>query len=181
MAPITDFTFSDQLQLGLPSRDYFLDEESDRDLTAYHNYMTEVSHLLGANESHAAEELWEVVQFERQLAKISVPEVIRIDTSAIYHKISIAELTKQVPQIDWMLYFSELVSPMHINDTEAIVSYSTAFFVDLGQLLAKTDKRVIHNYIIWRLVMDLMPHMPPLYEKTRAEFRRVLLGVLTDM
>ncbi len=28
--------------------------------------------------------------------------------------------------------------------------------------------------------MDLMPHMPPQYEKTRAEFRRVLLGVLTD-
>jgi len=28
--------------------------------------------------------------------------------------------------------------------------------------------------------MDLMPHMPPQYESTRAEFRRVLLGVLTD-
>ena len=37
----------DQLQLGLPSRDYFLDAESDRDLNAYHTYMTEVSHLLG--------------------------------------------------------------------------------------------------------------------------------------
>ncbi len=40
--------------------------------------------------------------------------------------------------------------------------------------------RVVHNYVIWRLVMDLMPHMPPQYEATRAEFRRVLLGVLTD-
>ena len=28
--------------------------------------------------------------------------------------------------------------------------------------------------------MDVMPHMPPQYEATRAEFRRVLLGVLTD-
>ncbi len=41
-------------------------------------------------------------------------------------------------------------------------------------------RRVVHNYVIWRLVMDLMPHMPPKYEATRAEFRRVLLGVLTD-
>lgn len=39
---------------------------------------------------------------------------------------------------------------------------------------------MVHNYVIWRLVMDLMPHMPPQYEATRAEFRRVLLGVLTD-
>jgi len=170
----------DQLQLGLPSRDYFLDEQSDRDLVAYHNYMTDVSHLLGANESHAAEELWKVVQFERQLANISVPEVIRIDTSAIYHKITIQKLTELVPQINWMTYFSELVSPMKINETEAIVSYSMDFFLALGKVLEKTEKRVIHNYIIWRLVMDLMPHMPPQYESTRAEFRRVLLGVLTD-
>ena len=82
---------------------------------AYHNYMTEVSHLLGANESHAAEELWEVVLFERKLAEISVPEVTRIDTSAIYHKITIQELVELVPQINWNSYFRELVSPMHIN------------------------------------------------------------------
>ena len=74
----------DQLQLGLPSRDYFLDERSNQELMAYHQYMTEVSHLLGANESHAYEELWKVIEFEKKLANISVPEVERIDTSAIY-------------------------------------------------------------------------------------------------
>lgn len=168
------------MQLGLPSRDYFLDEESDRDLTAYHHYMTEVSHLLGANESIARDELWKIVEFEKELAEISVPEVNRIDTSAIYHKTSIRELQNTVPQIKWMLYFQELVAPMNISEDADIVSYSTPFFVKLGQLMEVTDRRIIHNYIIWRLVMDLMPHMPPQYEKTRAEFRRVLLGVLTD-
>lgn len=147
---------------------------------AYHQYMTEVSHLLGANESHAASELWKIIEFEKELANISVPEVERIDTSAIYDKITISDLSKIVPQINWMLYFRTLVHPLDIGQDENIVSYSTAFFVKLGQLLETTDKRVIHNYIIWRLVMDLMPHMPPQYEKTRAEFRRVLLGVLTD-
>ena len=32
----------DQPQLGLPSRDYFLQEESKRNLLAYHEYMTQV-------------------------------------------------------------------------------------------------------------------------------------------
>lgn len=91
-----------------------------------------------------------------------------------------ADLALKVPQINWMLYFQELVHPMNMTENEEIVSYSTRFFVRLGKLLAKTDKRVVHNYIIWRLVMDLMPHMPPQYEGTRAEFRRVLLGVLQD-
>ena len=91
-----------------------------------------------------------------------------------------ADLALKVPQINWMLYFQELVHPMTMTENEEIVSYSTRFFVRLGKLLANTNKRVVHNYIIWRLVMDLMPHMPPQYEGTRAEFRRVLLGVLQD-
>ena len=170
----------DQLQLGLPSRDYFLDEQSDRDLDAYLIYMTEVSHILGANQSYAAQELRKIIEFEKALANISVEEVNRIDTSAIYDKISIKDLTAKVPQINWMTYFRELVKPLPIDENEKIVSYSTPFFVDLGKLLGQTDTRVIHNYIIWRLVMDLMPHMPPQYEKTRADFRKILLGVLTD-
>ena len=36
----------DQPQLGLPSRDYFLQEESRRNLVAYHRYMTEVRLVL---------------------------------------------------------------------------------------------------------------------------------------
>ena len=40
--------------------------------------------------------------------------------------------------------------------------------------------RVLHNYVIWRLVMDLMPHLPSKYQKTRAKFRSVLLGILID-
>ena len=69
-----------------------------------------------------------------------------------------ADLALKVPQINWMLYFQELVHPMIMTENEEIVSYSTRFFVRLGKLLAETDKRVVHNYIIWRLVMDLMPH-----------------------
>ena len=31
------------MQLGLPSRDYFLHLESEKDLAAYHNYMVDVA------------------------------------------------------------------------------------------------------------------------------------------
>ena len=96
------------------------------------------------------------MQFERQLANISVPEVIRIDTSAIYHKITIQELTELVPQIKWMTYFSELVSPMKINETEAIVSYSMDFFLALGKVLEKTEKRVVRNDAYYMCIIDII-------------------------
>ena len=58
------------MQLGLPSRDYFLYLESEKDLEAYHNYMTDVAVLLGANHTTAAEELWDIVVFEQTLANV---------------------------------------------------------------------------------------------------------------
>jgi hypothetical protein len=33
-----------------------------------------------------------------------------------------------------------------------------------------TNKK-FYNDVNWRLVMDLMPHLPPQYEATRSEFR----------
>jgi predicted metalloendopeptidase len=59
------------MQLALPSRDYYLKEDSEGDLKAYHRYMTEVAKLMGANASQAAEQLQEVIWFEKALANVS--------------------------------------------------------------------------------------------------------------
>ncbi len=59
------------MQLGLPSRDYFLHLESEKDLQAYHTYMTDVAVLLGANRTTATKDLWNVVAFEKTLANVS--------------------------------------------------------------------------------------------------------------
>ena len=64
----------DQMPLGLPSRDYFLHEESEKDLEAYHLYMTDVAELFGANRTEAQAQLWTVVKFEQLLANVSYPE-----------------------------------------------------------------------------------------------------------
>ncbi len=61
----------DQMPLGLPSRDYFLHKESEKDLEAYHLYMTDVAELLGANRSNAYQQLGTVVKFEQVLANVS--------------------------------------------------------------------------------------------------------------
>jgi membrane metallo-endopeptidase-like protein 1 len=59
------------MQLALPSRDYYLKADSEGDMRAYHRYMTEVAKLLGANATEAAEELQEVIRFEKELANVS--------------------------------------------------------------------------------------------------------------
>lgn len=61
----------DQMQLALPSRDYYLKASSEGDMAAYHTYMTNIAVLLGANKSTAGEELQKVVDFEKRLANVT--------------------------------------------------------------------------------------------------------------
>lgn len=58
------------MQLALPSRDYYLKKSSEAELKAYHNYMTNVAVLLGANPQTAAEEFDRVIILEKQLANV---------------------------------------------------------------------------------------------------------------
>lgn len=68
---MTFFLQLDQMQLALPSRDYYLKTSSEGDMEAYHKYMTNIAVLLGANKTSASEELKHVVELERKLANVS--------------------------------------------------------------------------------------------------------------
>jgi membrane metallo-endopeptidase-like protein 1 len=43
-----------------------------------------------------------------------------------------------------------------------------------------SNSRVVHNYVLWRLIMSLSPHMIDDYQKERVEFRKILQGVLSE-
>lgn len=69
---------------------------------------------------------------------------------------------------------------MRLQPNESIVSYAMPYLVELGRILRSTDRRIVHNYAIWRLVMSIMTHMIDDYQKERVEFRRKLLGIQSE-
>lgn len=62
----------DQLILALPSREYYLKDSSRTDLLAYHNYMTKIATILGADPATVSDDMQEVLDFEIQLANVSL-------------------------------------------------------------------------------------------------------------
>ncbi|CAL7942059.1 unnamed protein product [Xylocopa violacea] len=169
----------DQMQLALPSRDYYLKKSSEAQLKAYHRYMTNVAVLLGANPQTAADEFDRVINLEKQLANSSIPEADRHDTSAIYRKLTLGELQREIPQLKWRAYLQEFIRAP-ITEEEPIVAYAMPYFVRMGSIVQRTDRRTLHNYILWRLVMSIMPHMIDEYQQKRVEFRKILLGILSE-
>ncbi|KAM7348788.1 M13 family metallopeptidase neprilysin 1 isoform 1-T5 [Cochliomyia hominivorax] len=171
----------DQFPLALPSRDYYLKSSSEHDLKAYHRYMTQTAILMGANPKTAAEELNDVLQLEVRLVNATLPEADRHDTSAIYRKINLKELQAEVPQLNWTLFLqTALGGDIILKEDEELVSYAMPYLVDMGKILKETDERVLHNYVLWRLVMSIMTHMIDDYQKERVEFRKILLGIQTE-
>ncbi|EDW62314.1 neprilysin-1 [Drosophila virilis] len=171
----------DQLQYALPSRDYYLKPSSVNDRQAYHKYMTQISLLLGANPATAAAELQQVVQFETQLVNVSLAEADRHDTSAVYRKLLLPELQQLVPELDWSVYLqTALGADIQLQPDEPLVTYGLTYLTEMGRILKQTDRRVVHNYMLWRLVMSLMTHMIDEYQRERVEFRKILMGIQSE-
>lgn len=169
----------DQLVLALPSRDYYLKPSSKGDLKAYHQYMIQIAKLLGAPED-PSKELGDVLKFEIRLANASLPEADRHDTSAIYRKLTLPLLQKLVPEIDWREYLQETVGDIKLRRDEPVVVYALSYLMQMGKILRETDRRTVHNYLLWRLVMSMMTHMIDEYERERVEFRKILLGIQSE-
>lgn len=95
-----------------------------------------------------------------------MPEADRHDTSAIYKKITLPQLQKDVPQLNWQEYLqTTLGNQISLQENEPVVSYAMPYLIQMGRIFAESDRRVIHNYIIWRLVMSIMTHMIDDYQR----------------
>jgi putative endopeptidase len=107
--------------LGLPDRDYYVKTEP-RFQEARAKYLLHVAHmfrLTGANERQAKSAAQTVFQIEKKLAEASLDNVALRNPQATDHKMSLAELTKLAPAVDWRAYFSQAGKPRaDLNVTE---------------------------------------------------------------
>lgn len=59
---------------------------------AYLEYMVELGTLLGGEQGSTRLQMQQILDFEKALANITVPQDQRRDEEKIYHKVSVAEL-----------------------------------------------------------------------------------------
>ncbi|KAI8795245.1 neprilysin-1, partial [Biomphalaria glabrata] len=169
----------DQAELGMPSPDYFLSENSNK-LQVYQAYALDVTKMLNATDPVLAErDIQEIIAFEVQLAKLYIPKSLRRDNEEMYNKMTIKEFSKMVPEFDWVRYFHESYKPVGFNITEDehIIVYAPSYFRGFGQLYQRTDKRVIVNYILWRSIMNRVPYLPKEHRKINTEFSKSMTGI----
>ncbi|HLY41357.1 MAG TPA: M13 family metallopeptidase [Terracidiphilus sp.] len=144
----------DQSGLGLPERDYYLrtGPEDEKIRKQYVQHVTNIFKLLGEPEAKAAGDAQKVMDLETELAKASLDVTSRRDPAAIYHMLSLDDLQKRSPAIDWKQLMNEVGAP---PVAELNVTYPP-FFEKLNTLLQSTDLETIKTYLRWQLI-NAMP------------------------
>lgn len=167
----------DQPPLGMPSRKYLLKGFNDTDVQAYYNYQISMAELLGADRSRAERELKESLEFEIQIANYSLPKEERRNATKLYNKVTIGDLQQLVPQIPWLEYINALLSPFfNVSVDEPVIVSSKSFIKNLGELLNRTPKRVIANYMMWRVTAASVGYLNEAARDIQLAYSKKLVG-----
>ncbi|XP_072019295.1 neprilysin-1-like [Amphiura filiformis] len=169
----------DQPLLGMSSRDYFLQDITDKNLNAYYSYMVDITSEFNDRSAEDIEkEIADVLDFERQVANITVPEMLRMNTTLLYNRMSISHLQTTVTQFDWLRYFNLIMKSIDnpIGEEEEILSFSPVYVTAMGDLLAKTPKRILANFFMWRVVDNTVSQLDNKLRTIRQEFYKVMSG-----
>jgi putative endopeptidase len=99
--------------LGLPDRDYYLktDAKSEKIRQQYAEYVATLLSMVGDTPSQGMADAASILRIETALAKASLSRVDRRDPHKTYHIMTMAELQKLSPSIDWSRYFTTQGAP----------------------------------------------------------------------
>jgi len=103
--------------------------------------MIDIAEMFGAYRPWAIEELRESLEFEIELAKISLSEKERQDETKLYHPMKISDLQQHFPSIPWQEYMNTILNPLTIQQDDIIIVTSPKYLWDLETLLSSTSKR----------------------------------------
>jgi len=162
--------------LGLPDRDYYLktDDKSVKIREQYVAYIQQLLSLAGEPAEKTKADAAAILRVETALAKASLTRVELRDPHNTYHMMTVAELAKLAPSIDWPLYFSTQGAPgvAKLNVSQP------AFMKAVEAELATEDVAALRAYLRFHLLTSAAPYLAHPFEQTNFDFySKTLRGV----
>ncbi|XP_024911016.1 endothelin-converting enzyme 2b, partial [Cynoglossus semilaevis] len=80
------------------------------------------------------------------------------------------------PAVDWLDFLLSSLSPLELNDTEAVVLYAKEYLQQVSDLINKTDRSLLNNYMMWTLVQKSVASLDQRFENAQDKLLESLLG-----
>ncbi|XP_035828940.1 neprilysin-1 [Aplysia californica] len=175
----------DQPSLGMPGQKYYLVPRNDTMLMAYQTLIYKVTETLGfADPDTAQQDVTDLVDFEIQLAQISVPSEERWDPEALYNPMTLGEVHANYSsaELDMMQFVVALlhapeVGITDVTENETIINVSPPYFRNFTELIRNTPKRTLANYVFWRVTGGYLETLTQTYRSLVFEYYKVVYGI----
>ncbi|QJD95037.1 M13 family metallopeptidase [Mucilaginibacter robiniae] len=156
-----------QSGLGLPNRDYYFnqDEATKKIRAAYVAYIAKLFTLSGTDAATAAKNADAIMKLETELAKSHSTPVELRDPVKNYNKFAVADLQKQVPDMD----LKDIFKRMGFNSDSVLVG-QPKYYVALDQLLKSQPIDVWKNKLIFMALSTSSPYLSKAFRDANFDF-----------
>ncbi len=165
-----------QSGLGLPDRDYYINEEDKRLKEIRAQYLSHVEKmfvLMGNNS--AAQHAKKVLEMETKIAKIHWTKVENRDPIKTYNKFEIPKFQALMPTYDWNGYLQETGV---LGKIDYVIVSQPTFFSGMEELFKSIPLEDWKIYFQWHLINDSAAYLPKSFvDQSFAFYGTILSGV----
>ena len=158
----------------LPDRDYYLkdDARSVKIREAYNTYMVTLFTLTGSNAEEAKQKAATVLAIEKQFAEAQMSRLEMRDPYATYNKLTVAELNKKTPDINWSTYLPKF----KIKGQDTVLVSSPKFMASLDGMLKSVSVADWKTYLEWNILKGSASSLSSPFVKASFAFTQAQTG-----
>lgn len=154
--------------LGLPDRDYYLQESFAKQREKYREHITRMFSLLSEDSKSATNRAETILALETELAKASRSRVALRDPNANYNRFAVADFVRTNATSGWPRYFEGLPS----KNVQEVNIGQPEFFAKIEELLPSRPLDEWKTYLRWHLLRSTAPYLHSAAEQEHFAFYR---------
>ena len=158
--------------IGLPDRDMFdaTKKQFDAQRAGYKKYIEDMFTLVGTKD--AAKRAAAVYALEEKIAAVHWTRVEQRDPVKTYNKMTIAELQKLAPEVDWKAW----TAAAGFGKEASVNVFQPSAIAGTAKLVKSEPIAVWRDYLTLRLVSSSAPYLPKKFVDTRFGFYGTILS-----
>jgi putative endopeptidase len=169
----TNAMWLDSGGLGLPDRDYYLQDSFKDKVAAYQEHLVRLFKLLGRADAKAKAAAANAVAVEVELAKVTKTATEKRDIAGNYHPTTLVDLAKLSPAFDWAAYLKTIGAP----GLTSVVLTNPDFMAATSKLAASIKPAQWQDYLTARLVDQASPTLAKKFDDEHFALEKALTGV----
>ncbi|MDR2126475.1 MAG: M13 family metallopeptidase [Prevotellaceae bacterium] len=161
--------------ISLRQRDYYLDkdEHTAKIREHYKNHIIRMFERTGFTHEQAVKNMEAVMKIETRLATAAYDKIKLRDPYANYSKMSIAELKKITPQINW----DEILTVLNLKNINEINVSQKEPVIEVNNILASEPLQTHKAYIQWKIIDAAAEYLSDeLYNENFEFYGKILSG-----